>query len=93
MKYVPRPPSRLYDLTVSEHNRQVYYPVFHGAVSHGVCAAAICAYHTPDHGCRAWIDGKEESLVFDLLVESHPGNGWLDDHVHTTESFSPRSAC
>lgn len=35
----------------------------------------------------AWIDGEEEAFILDLLVQTHPRDGGLDNDVHAM--FSP----
>lgn len=69
------------DGAVGEDDSEGEHPLAHGAVAVGVGAAAPGADHAADHGARAWVRGKEEVVVGELVVEMLPSHGGLDNDV------------
>ena len=70
-----------HQLAVGHHHLQRQHIVLHGAVAHRIGARAARRRHAAERGVGAGIDGKEQALVAQVLVERLAGDAGLDHAI------------
>ena len=70
-----------HQLAVGHHHLHRQHVVLHGAVAHRVGARAARRRHAAERGVGAGVDGKEQALVAQLLVERLAGDAGLDHAI------------
>ena len=68
-------------VAVGQHGFEGQHIVLHGAVAHRIGTGATRCRHTPERGVRAGIEGEEQALIAQVLVELLAGDTRLDQAV------------
>ena len=70
-----------HQLAIGHHHFHRQHIVLHGAVAHRVSARAARRRHAAERSVGAGVDGKEQALVAQLLVERLAGDAGLDHAI------------
>ena len=64
---------------IGEHRRERKHVVAHGSIAHRGRAGGARGCHTPERGVRTRIDGEEEPVAREALIERHTAHPCLND--------------
>ena len=71
--------TRLDHGAIGEHRRERKHVVAHGSIAHRGRAGGARGCHTPERGVRTRIDGEEEPVAREALIERHTAHPCLND--------------